>query len=113
VLASVVRLTVGENRPRVPHPPDAKRRLLRDYLWLEMARWLREEAPVFCAPDAGACEDLAGELASVGYALDRQGQLVVEEKDHMRKRLGMSPDLGDGLGNTFAPGLRYHAGTWG
>jgi hypothetical protein len=46
---------------------------LRDYLWLEMARWLREESPIFAGTfpaERQAAEDLAGELASVGYAID-------------------------------------------
>ena len=99
----VQAVNVAEKAPMVRHPADAKPRLLRDYLWLEMATWLRDEAPVFCAPDHGACEDLAGELASVGYGLDSQGRLVVEDKDAMRKRLGHSPDLGDALCCTFCP----------
>jgi len=103
IAGEVVPVNVAEKAPVVRHPADAKPRLLRDYLWLEVARWLREEHPVFCADDHGACEDLAGELASVGYGLDSNGCLVVEDKDHMRKRLGMSPDLGDSLCCTFAP----------
>lgn len=100
---TVVPVNVAENAPPVRHPADAKPRLLRDYLWLETAQWLRDSQPVFCAEDQGACEDLAGELASVGYSMDSYGQLVVEDKDHMRKRLGHSPDLGDALCCTFVP----------
>lgn len=112
--APVVAVNVAEKAPPVDHPTDAKPRLLRDFLWLEMATWLRDEAPVFCAPDATGCADLAGELASVGYKLDSQGCVVVEDKDHMRKRLGLSPDLADSLACTFTPGdLRKQAGTWG
>ena len=65
---------------------------------------VREDRPVFAgrtAAERQACEDLAGELASVTYGLDSQGRLVVESKDDMRKRLGHSPDLADGLGTTF------------
>ena len=83
---------------------EARPRLLRDWLWIEMPRWLREEHPVFAgrtAAERQACEDLAGELASVTYGLDSQGRLVVEDKDDMRKRLGHSPDLADALGTTF------------
>jgi phage terminase large subunit len=76
---------------------------LRDHLWLRMARWLREEAPVFCAEDRQATADLAGELASVHYSLTSDGALVVEDKDRMRKRLGHSPDLADALCVTFGP----------
>jgi hypothetical protein len=103
IACAVVAVNVAMKAPPVRHPADAKPRLLRDYLWLEVARWLREEAPVFAAPDRGACEDLAGELASVGYGLDSNGCLVIEDKEHMKKRLGLSPDLGDGLCCTFAP----------
>jgi hypothetical protein len=78
-----------------------------------MAAWLRDEAPIFAAPDRQACEDLAGELASVTYALDSDGCLVVESKDLMKRRLGHSPDLADGLGCTFAPVMQRQAGAWG
>jgi len=103
IKVTVVAVNVAEKAPLVRHPTEAKPRLLRDYLWLEMADWLRTAQPVFCAEDRAACEDLAGELASVGYRLDSQGQLVVEDKDDMRKRLGHSPDLADALGCTFCP----------
>jgi len=66
---------------------------------------LREEAPVFAwttPEERQACEDLAGELASVCYDLDSTGCIVVEAKDSMRKRLGHSPDLGDALCCSFA-----------
>jgi phage terminase large subunit len=108
----VVPVNVAEKAPPVLHPAEAQPRLLRDHLWLSMAQWLREEAPVFCAPDAQACEDLAGELASVGYRIDSQGHLVVEDKDSMRKRLGQSPDLADALACCFAPPPGKRAGVW-
>ena len=78
---------------------------LRDWLWLEVATWLRDEAPVFgwtTPEERQHAEDLAGELASVTYDLDSSGCIVVEDKDSMRKRLGHSPDLGDSLCCTFA-----------
>jgi hypothetical protein len=101
---TVVGIDVSRSAP--PHrrgEPKPKR--LRDYLWLEVARWLREEAPVFAwstAAEHQACEDLAGELASVCYGLDSHGCIVVEDKDDMKKRLGHSPDIADALGCTFA-----------
>jgi hypothetical protein len=101
--ATLVPVNVAEKPPAVFHPHEARPRLLRDYLWLECAQWLREAHPVFQAPDRTACEDLAGELASVGYRIDSQGCLVVEDKDSMRKRLGQSPDLADALCCTFCP----------
>jgi phage terminase large subunit len=88
---------------------------LRDHLWLLAAKWLRDDDPVFCADDRQACADLAGELASVEYALHSDGSLVVESKDEMRKRLGHSPDLADALCCTFGPSapLLKRAGVWG
>ena len=79
-----------------------------------MARWLRDEDPVFGADDRQACQDLAGELACVKYGLDSNGDLVVEGKDEMKKRLGHSPDLADALACTFAPSapLFKRAGVW-
>jgi hypothetical protein len=99
-----IEVDVGRAAPaRRRGEPKARR--LRDYLWLEVATWLREEAPVFAwrtPEERQACEDLAGELASVCYTIDSHGLLVVESKDDMRKRLGHSPDLADGLCCTFA-----------
>ena len=112
IAVEVVPVNVAEKALPFLHPTDAQPRLLRDQLWLAMAQWLREDAPVFCAEDRGACEDLAGELASVGYGLDSQGHLVVEDKDHIRKRLGHSCDLADGLGCTFSIGNQRRAGVW-
>ena len=82
---------------------DAQPHRLRDYLWLAVRQWLREASPVFCAPDATSNHDLAGELASVHYGITSEGHVLVEDKAHMRKRLGRSPDLADALCCTFAP----------
>lgn len=100
---TVVAVNVSHAPPEQPVKGEPRPRLLRDYLWLEMARWLRDESPVFCAEDRQACEDLAGELASVKYRLDSDGHIVVEDKESMKKRLGHSPDIADGLGCTFLP----------
>jgi hypothetical protein len=103
IRCAVVAVNVAEAPPVEPRQGEPRPRRLRDYLWLEMARWLREEAPVFCAEDRQACEDLAGELAAVHYGFASDGCLVVESKDAMKQRLGLSPDLADGLGCTFGP----------
>src|SRR5262245_20893490 len=111
----VVGVTVSNSAPpKQPHD-EMQAHLLRDHLWLLVARWLRDAEPVFCAPDRQACADLAAELVSVRYAFTSDGALVVEAKDAMKKRLGHSPDLADALGCTFAlaaPLLR-RAGVWG
>ena len=96
---SVVRVDVSTaSPPRKKGEP--KPRLLRDWLWIETSRWLREDAPIFTwstAEERLVIEDLAGELASTMYSIDSSGRLVVEDKDSMRKRLGHSPDLADSL----------------
>jgi phage terminase large subunit len=108
----VIAVNVAEKAPPVIHPAEARPYLLRDYLWLEMKRWLQEEAPVFCPTDRTDGEDLAGELASVAFRPNSNGLLVIEDKDSIRKRLGRSPDLADGLGCTFAVETQKRAGVW-
>jgi hypothetical protein len=96
---------VDVSRAAPPHrrgEPRAKR--LRDWLWMEMARWLKEDAPIFAwrtPEERQHAEDLVGELSSTVYVLDSTGQIVVEPKDHMRDRLGHSPDLADALACCF------------
>lgn len=110
----VFAVNVAEKAPPVLHPADAQPYRLRDHLWLEIKRWLVEEHPVFCAADRLACEDLAGELASVAFGPHSSGALMIEDKEHMRKRLGHSPDLADALGCTFLPPpVVKRAGAWG
>src|SRR5258706_8683532 len=74
---------------------------LRDYLWLEMAHWLQIEEPSFAGLDNETAQDLAGELASVRFAIDSSGRTVIEGKDAMKKRGLRSCDLADALAATF------------
>jgi hypothetical protein len=74
---------------------------LRDYLWLEMARWLREDEPSFAGADPDTAQDLAGEIASVRFMIDSSGRTVIESKDAMKKRHLRSCDLADALAATF------------
>jgi phage terminase large subunit len=114
IACAIMAVNVAASAPAQPVRGEPRAHRLRDYLWLEMARWLREELPVFSA-ERQACEDLAGELASARYALNSQGEIVVEDKEAMKKRLGHSPDLADGLGCTFAPVIEppKRARAWG
>jgi hypothetical protein len=81
----------------------AQGRKLRDDLWLRVASWLRDDFPIFGCPDDDLNYELAGELSSTRLRFDSNGELVVEDKDSMRKRLGHSPDWADALSMTFAP----------
>jgi phage terminase large subunit len=74
---------------------------LRDYLWLEMARWLREDEPSFAGADPDTAQDLAGEIASVRFMIDSSGRTVIEAKDQMKRRGLRSCDLADALAATF------------
>jgi phage terminase large subunit len=112
ITARVVAVNVSNDPPVQPRKGEPRPRLMRDYLWLEMARWLREDEPVFRADERESCEDLAGELASVRYRLDSDGCIVVEDKDGMKKRLGHSPDLADALGCSFAPEAGRRLRAW-
>jgi hypothetical protein len=58
---------------------------LRDYLWLKMARWLREDEPSFAGADPDTAQDLAGEVASVRFTIDPPGRTVIEAKDQMKR----------------------------
>jgi len=46
---------------------------------------------------------LAYECASMKYGYTSKGQIQIESKDNIRKRIGRSPDLADALALTFAP----------
>lgn len=112
----VVSVNVAEAAPvrRRGGETEAQGRLLRDHLWMETARWIREAEPALIGVRRDVAEDLVGELASVLYRLDGQGRIQVESKDDMRKRLQRSPDLADSLAVTLyePPGsglLDYYA----
>lgn len=98
----VVEVNVAKEAPkRVRDEDEAQGFRLRDHLWLEMARWFRDEQPSLSGIDRDMAEDIAGEVSTVKYKLDSSGRIVVESKDEMKKRLGFSPDLADSLACTF------------
>ena len=105
IQCQVLAVDVSQAAPRKQLEDDMQAHRLRDHLWLLAATWLRDEDPIFAAPDRQACEDLAGELSSVAYSLHSDGSLVVEDKDGMRRRLGHSPDLADALTVSFGPAV--------
>jgi hypothetical protein len=74
---------------------------LRDYLWLEVAKWLRDDEPSFAGLGDDAAQDLAGELTSTRFTIDSSGRTCVESKDQMKRRGLRSCDLADALGVTF------------
>lgn len=85
-----------------PNAPDryANRRA---EMWDAQREWFEDAAGVQC-PDldeyqTDVCAPIWGKGAS---RLDSQQRLVLEPKEHIRERIGVSPDLGDAGALTFA-----------
>lgn len=78
---------------------------LRSELWWDLRERLdpdtaRNPDPIGLPPD----NDLMGELAAVKYKINSRGQIQIEAKEEMKKRLGRSPDRADAVVLAFAPG---------
>jgi len=67
----------------------------RAEMWISMAEAIKGGLVL---PDLG---ELVGELTTPTYTFV-SGQLMLEEKDQIKKRLGRSPDLADALALTYA-----------
>ena len=77
---------------------------LRAELWWNLREALdidpvRNPHPVALPPD----DELLAELSSVQYKYNSRGQVQIEGKDDMKKRLGRSPDRADAVVLAFAP----------
>lgn len=67
----------------------------RAEMWLDMAEWVKRGGALPNVPE------LVGELTSPTYGF-REGKIILEDKDHVKARIGRSPDLADALALTFA-----------
>lgn len=80
---------------------------MRDELWWKMREWFQEG---ICSisqgiPD-GDRKALVADIQDIHYSYKKMNSLIVlETKDEMKERLGFSPDYGDALCCTFAPGV--------
>jgi hypothetical protein len=75
--------------------PDLKYANMRAYMWGRLRDWLQH----------GAIDDtpvLEQDLTGPGYTHNSRDQLLLESKEHMKKRDLDSPDDGDALALTFA-----------
>jgi hypothetical protein len=83
----------------------------RAEMWDEMLQWFQNEAGVsipdsddlqsdICAPAWGDHKSKIGHSQMTRHRSD--GTLILEDKDHMRRRLSFSPDFGDAAALTFA-----------
>lgn len=67
----------------------------RAEMWFNMAEWIKGGG---CIPEI---PQLVQELTAVTYTT-KDGKLLMEPKEHIKKRLGFSPDHADALALTFA-----------
>jgi len=59
-------------------------------------------------------DELKEDLTSPTFKLRSNGDIILEPKEDIKKRLGRSPDFGDSLANTFYPDtLEDDSGDWG
>lgn len=78
---------------------DARYKNRRAEMWGRMADWLRLGG---CLPRHNK---LKQELCAPLFVVDENGRIGLESKNDMRKRLNLSPDVGDALALTFAERL--------
>jgi len=67
----------------------------RAEMWMEMAEWVRKGGAL---PN---CQRLKKELLAPTYSF-RNGKIILESKEQIKKRLGFSPDIADALALTFS-----------
>jgi hypothetical protein len=83
--------------------PDDKYANYRAYMWGKLRDWLTHG----CIDDSPRLET---DLTGPGYSHNRQDQIVLEPKEHMKARGVDSPDDGDALALTFAQVVKPKAG---
>jgi hypothetical protein len=72
-------------------------------MWDLMRQWFDDPAGVQIPDDDALQGDLCAPARGRGATHFRSnGQLVLEDKDHIRERLSFSPDLADAAALTFA-----------
>ena len=67
----------------------------RAEMWFKMAEWVKKRGCLY------ECPHLKKELIAPTYSF-KNGKLILESKEQIKKRLGFSPDRGDALALTFA-----------
>lgn len=93
-------------------PTDSRFRKLRDELWWKAREWFQDGN---CSISPGIAEakrnELLADIQDIRYKYSNTQQIVIESKDEMKLRLkdrpNPSPDIGDALCCTFAPGIEY------
>jgi len=67
----------------------------RAEMWFAMANWVKTGGALPPVPE------LVAELSTPTYTFQKNGKFLLEDKDHIKERLGRSPDLADALALTF------------
>lgn len=84
---------------------------IRAEMYFKAGIWMKEGGAI---PDM---PELKKEFSSVEYKFDKHDRIQLEAKEDIKKRIGKSPDLADGLVLTFAkpvaPRRRWGPETWG
>ena len=70
----------------------------RAEMWGRLRDWLAEPGGADIPDD----DDLHAQLCAVGWNYDSNSRLLLEKKDEVKARLGVSPDAADALALTFA-----------
>ena len=84
---------------------DSRYKNRRAEMWMKMAEWIRRGGALPQIPE------LVRELTAPTYTYVG-GQFLLEPKDQIKKRIGVSPDIADALALTFAmPDMPSHQGT--
>lgn len=71
----------------------------RAEMWYRMREWIKKGGQI---PDIGA---LITEISAPLYSFTTNGKIQLEAKKDIKERIGVSPDLADGLALTFAEDL--------
>jgi hypothetical protein len=81
---------------------------LRDELWWKLREWFEEPvcsvSPVISEVSRNR---LVSDIQDIRYKYTPSMRIQIESKDEMKGRLGFSPDVGDALCCTFAPGVEF------
>ena len=81
---------------------------LRDELWWKVREWFQSLAcSISQSIDQRERDALCADIQDIHYTYTPIGKIQIESKDDMKERLKFSPDLGDALCCTFAPGIEH------
>lgn len=81
---------------------------LRDELWWKVREWFQSmTCAISTSIDQHERDALIADIQDIHYTFTPVGKIAIESKDDMKERLKFSPDLGDALCCTFAPGIEH------